>query len=208
MPVRAVIFDLGGVLLRTASQRARKELEHKLGLAPGTLYARIWESEEWDLAQLGDITYEQYWRRVGASLGLHTAKEISDFRREYFSGDRLDQGLVDLIRRLQSRYKIGLLSNAPDRLGHWLEDTWQIKHLFHAIVYSAEVGLAKPDPRIFRLILRRLDVLPPHALFIDDALANVETALALGMKAIRFTDTRSLKQELGKHLVWGGEESS
>jgi epoxide hydrolase-like predicted phosphatase len=201
MPVRAVIFDLGGVLLRTASQRARKQLEHKLGLTPGTLYARIWESEEWDLAQLGDITYEQYWRRVGASLGLHTAREISDFRRQYFSEDRLDQELVDLIGRLRSRYNIGLLSNAPDRLEHWLEDTWQIKHLFDAIVYSAQVGLAKPDPRIFRLILQRLDVLPPRALFIDDALPNVETAVALGMKAIRFTDTRSLKQELRKHLV-------
>ena len=206
MAVEAVIFDLGGVLLRTTSPELRSRLEERMGFAPGALDEHIWGGPDWELAEVGAISYEEYWSRVGAILGLSTPEEISEFRREYFSGDRVDQELVELIRDLKARYRIGLLSNAPDRLDDWLENNWQIKHLFDAIVYSAEVGLAKPDPRVYYLILEQLKVLPPEAIFIDDLTRNVEAALALGMTAICFTDTESLKQELRQYVVWGPEE--
>jgi epoxide hydrolase-like predicted phosphatase len=206
--IEAVIFDLGGVLLRTTSPEVRSRLEQELGFAPGTLDERIWGGPEWQLAEIGAITYEEYWQRVGATLGLTTSEQISAFRQEYFSQDHLDQELIDLIRRLRSRYKIGLLSNAPDRLGYWLKDNWYIEDVFDAIVYSADAGLAKPDPRIYRLILDRLDVQPSEALFIDDSPVNVEGAAVLGMKALRFTDSQSLKDKLGKYLVLSQEETS
>jgi epoxide hydrolase-like predicted phosphatase len=204
--IQAVIFDLGGVIVRTDFPEVRDQLETRLGLAPGTLERHIWGGPDWELAEVGAITYEAYWRRVGAKLGLSTPDEIAGFRRKYFSGDRVDQELVELIRDLKARYRIGLLSNAPDRLDHWLEHNWQIKHLFDAIVYSAQVGLAKPDPRVFRLILEQLKVLPSEAIFIDDFAGNVEAALALGMTALRFTNTGTLKEQLRQYLVWGPEE--
>lgn len=202
MAIRALIFDLGGVIVRTDFPEVRERLENKLGLAPGTLERHIWDGPDWELAELGAITYEEYWRRVGAALGFSTPEETAAFRREYFSGDRVDQGLLALIRDLKARYKIGLLSNAPDTLDDWLDNHTQVKHLFDAVVYSAQVGLAKPDPRVFHLILDKLKVLPSEAIFIDDSLANVEAALALGMTALRFTDTENLKEELRHHVTW------
>ena len=206
MAIKAVIFDLGGVLLRTTSPEVRSRLEKEVGLAPGTLDERIWGGPDWKLAEVGAISYEEYWRRVGASLGLSTPEEIAAFRQEYFSGDHMDQELVELIRDLRARYKIGLLSNAPDRLGYWLHESWDIGRFFDAVVYSAKVGIAKPDPRIYHLVLEELKVRPSQSLFIDDAPENVEAAIALGMKAIRFTSTGTLKEELRQYVVWDSEE--
>lgn len=202
MAIKAVIFDLGGVLVRTEYPEVRHQLELELGFQPDTVDRTIWESKEWELAQIGALSYEEYWERVGATLGLGTPQEIADFRRRYFSGDRVDQGLVSLIEELRPRYKIGLLSNAPDRLEIWLENEWGIKHLFDVIVYSAQAGMAKPDPTMFQLILEQLAVEPFEALFIDDDPRNVEAALALGMEAIRFTSTEATRDDLRRHLTW------
>jgi epoxide hydrolase-like predicted phosphatase len=209
MGIEAVIFDLGGVLVRTEFPEVRHELARKLGLEPRALERTVWGGEDWELAQVGTITYEEYWQRVAAALGLSTPEELSDFRREYFSGDRVDRELVHLIERLRKQYKIGLLSNAPDKLEIWLENDWGIRGLFDAIVYSAQVGVAKPDPAMFHLILDRLGLSPSEALFIDDFPRNVEAALALGMKAIRFTGTDALLDELSRYLSWSaGDESA
>jgi FMN phosphatase YigB (HAD superfamily) len=115
-------------------------LELQLGFQPGTVDRTIWGSKEWELAQIGALTYEEYWERVGATLGLATPQEIADFRRQYFSGDRVDQELVSLIKELRPGCKIGLLSNAPDRLETWLEDNWGIKHLFDVPAHPRAVG--------------------------------------------------------------------
>jgi epoxide hydrolase-like predicted phosphatase len=208
MDIEAVIFDLGGVLVRTEFPQVRHRLARKLGLDPTTLDRIIWGREDWELAQVGTITYEEYWQRVGAALGLSTPEELSDFRREYFSGDRVDQKLVHLIEGLRSHYKIGLLSNAPDKLEIWLENDWGIRDLFDAIVYSAQVGMAKPDPAMFHLILERLGLSPSETLFIDDYPRNVEAALALGLKAIRFTGTDALLDELRRYLSWSAEDET
>jgi epoxide hydrolase-like predicted phosphatase len=201
MGIEAVIFDLGGVLVRTEFPEVREQLEKRLGLPAGTVGHAVWGSEDWELAQMGRISYEEYWTRVGAALGLSSPEEIAQFRRQYFSGDRVDQELVSLIRELRGHYKIGLLSNAPDKLDTWLDQEWGIKDLFDAIVYSAKVGMVKPDPRMFRLILQQLDVTPPEALFIDDYLPNIDAAQALGMHVIRFSTTQALQDELQRYLA-------
>ncbi len=205
MTIKAVIFDLGGVLVRTEFPEVRRRLELRLGLEPGTVGRAVWGSKEWELAQIGALSYEEHWRSVGATLGLSSPQEIADFRREYFSADRVDQELVRVIEALRSRYRIGLLSNAPDKLGVWLENDWGIKHLFDAIVYSADVGMVKPDPRIYQLTLERLAVEPSEALFVDDYSRNIEAALALGMRAILFTSTKALKEELQQYVGWDRE---
>jgi epoxide hydrolase-like predicted phosphatase len=205
MTIKAVIFDLGGVLVRTEFPEVRRRLELRLGLEPDAVGRAIWGSKEWELAQTGALSYEDYWHSVGAKLGLSSPQEIADFRREYFSADRVDQELVRLIEALRACYKIALLSNAPDKLGVWLENDWGISHLFDAIVYSADVGMVKPDPRIYQLTLKRLAVEPSEALFVDDYSRNVEAAVAVGMKTILFTSTQALKEALKPYVVWGVE---
>jgi 2-haloacid dehalogenase len=67
---------------------------------------------------------------------------------------------------------------------------------FEGIVISGEVGVNKPDRRIFEQLIRQFEIEPARAVFIDDSLANVEAASGLGFRAIRFTDANGLRREL------------
>jgi epoxide hydrolase-like predicted phosphatase len=185
--IRAIIFDYGGVLMRTMDPEPRRELERSLDLEPGEAERVIFESERWDDAQMGQISNDGFWDDVGRRLELE-AEEQSKFREMFWAGDRLDHKLLDLIRRLrEAGYRIGLLSNAPADLRTYLSELG-IADLFDQIVISAEVGMMKPDPMIYEHILELLDVEADEAIFTDDTRENVEAARAVGIHAVHFLD--------------------
>jgi putative hydrolase of the HAD superfamily len=100
------------------------------------------------------------------------------------------------IKKLHPTYKVGLLSNAWDDLRQTMHTRWDIDGLFDELIISAEVGIVKPDPRIFHLALERLSVQPAESVFIDDILTNVEAARQEGLVAIHFQDTRQTLADL------------
>ena len=200
LPIRALIFDFGGVLVRTASRDSRDRLAASMGLTGAELEAVVFESEEGHLAELGRISSEERWRRVCDKLGVDSPEERQAFPQQFFAGEVLDPELVDNIRRLHERYKTALLSNASDSLANYIYQTLHLSDAFDAITISAQVGLSKPDPRIFRLVLEQLQVAPSEAVFVDDRQENVEAAASLGIHAIQFTTREALLAELGTLL--------
>ncbi|MER3469673.1 MAG: hydrolase, partial [Thermoflexus sp.] len=82
----------------------------------------------------------------------------------FFAGDRLNEALVAALRGWKGRVALGLISNAWSGLREVLRRLGLLD-LFDVVVISAEVGLLKPDPRIYRLALERLQVPPPMAAF-------------------------------------------
>lgn len=198
--IKAVIFDFGRVITVQKPPSLFQAWEEELGLSPGELNAIMYESEAWDLTQVGAISDDEYWRRIGPRLGLDSLEEVAQFKARYFAQDALEPVVVDLVRRARARYRVALLSNASDLLGQWLEEKLGIAHLFDVVINSAEVGVKKPDPRIYLLTLERLGVEPHEAVFIDDVEENVEAAAALGIQAIHFTTPEDLEKELEELL--------
>ena len=98
----------------------------------------------------------------------------------------------------------GLLSNAWDDLRSILINRWRIEDAFHDVIISAEVGLAKPNPDIYRLALERLQVTPFEAVFVDDFIENIQSAREVGMHAIHFRNSEQARDEL-LQLLDGGE---
>jgi epoxide hydrolase-like predicted phosphatase len=193
--IQAVVFDYGGVLMRTADPTPRRELEQRFGLPPGGANKLVFESPLWDEAQLGRVSSAEFWADVGQRLGL-SAAEMAEFERAFWAGDRLDEGLVVLIRRLRDAgYRIGLLSNAADDL-HAVLDQLEVADAFDAVVLSADVGLVKPDPAIYERILARLGVPAEQAVFVDDLRINVDAARQLGLHAARFRGLAPLRKWL------------
>lgn len=107
---------------------------------------------------------------------------------------------MDLISRLRGRTKLGLLSNAGPDLRQMLGPA---AGLFDDIVISAEVGMRKPQPEIFELVLGRLGVQSNQALFIDDLQRNVDAARQAGLLAHRFVGPGPLKQLLARRGLLG-----
>ena len=192
--IQAVIFDWGGVLMRTADPGPRLAWDARLGLAAGSLNRLVFESGDWRRAQLGQISEEEVWSNLGARL--HLAPEaLDELRRDFWAGDQLDADMVALIRRLRPHFKTALLSNFPASLRALLTQC-NVTPVFDAIVISGEVGVVKPDARIYLLAAERLGVPVGECLFVDDFIENVAGAQAAGMQTLHFAPIGAAMREL------------
>jgi len=190
--IEAIIVDFGGVLVPFSQMESVKEQEARLGLQPGNLAETLWQSPDWRLAEVGAITDEEYWRRIGTQLGLHTPEAIRGFAESLFRDAKTDRRMADLVRWLRGQYRTGLLSNASDVLPQLLGERYGLDGLFDVEVISALVGLAKPDPAIYQLALERLGTAPEATVFVDDYEPNVAAAAELGIRAIHFVGYEAL----------------
>lgn len=195
-PIKALIFDFGGVLLRTMSQEPRDRLAVRLGLSREELLSIVFDSEESQLEQLGRISPDVRWRRLAQDLGLRSEQEVEAFQTEFFAADALDVELIAYLRRMRGPYKTALLSNAWADLADWLRTRFHIEDCFDVTVISAAVHMMKPDPAIYHYTLSQLQVAPQEAVFVDDSRPNVEAAAALGIHAIQFTTREAVLEEL------------
>jgi epoxide hydrolase-like predicted phosphatase len=197
--IQAVLWDLGGVIVRTHDWSARSQWEKRLGLAPHELEQIVYHGEIGQRAAIGKATENDVFDWVAEHFEM-TEAERRQFPMDFWGGDQVDAKLVDQIRRLRARYKSGLISNAWPELRHYIQEVWAFADAFDEMVISAEVGLVKPDARIYRLMLTRMDLLPEQAVFIDDFEENVEGARAVGMRAIRFESHAQALGDLGAML--------
>lgn len=193
--IKAVVFDLGGVLVRTEDREPREALAKRLGMSYEALSQLVFQSESARLATLGKITADQHWEQVRSRLNL-AADDFSFVIKMFWGGDRLDIGLVDLIRSLRSKYTTALLSNAWDDLREAINHQWKIADAFDELLISSEVGLAKPDERIYRVLLERLGVEAHEIVFVDDFIENIESARSVGLQAIHFQEAKAARDAL------------
>ncbi|HEX5455841.1 MAG TPA: HAD family phosphatase [Candidatus Saccharimonadales bacterium] len=181
--IKAIIFDFFGVIQADPYERWL----NRHGLKREGPYA-----EAADIMDRGRITRPEFYERLSEISGQSLDKIQSDFSE----GIALDGSLVEFIKTLSSRYKIGLLSNSrSDYLRPILAENG-ITDLFNTAVISSEAGFIKPDPAIFRLSLENMAVQPYEAVFVDDKIYNTEAAEALGIYSVLYRDLASLKEDL------------
>jgi epoxide hydrolase-like predicted phosphatase len=183
--IKAVIFDIGGVIWRTSDLEPRRKWERRFGLPDWSLERMFFNSDIGQAAQVGKASTDDAWAHVLRSLGLDE-RELPDLKSDFWAGDTWDHDLLALIQSIKLRFKVGILSNAMPDARDNLRD-YINEMAFDAIVFSGEEGIKKPNAEIYKRVLQRLDVLPEEAVFIDDLPANIEAARALGMSAIHYT---------------------
>jgi epoxide hydrolase-like predicted phosphatase len=194
MSIRAVFFDLGGVIVRTEYQTPREHLAERLGMEYDDLYRIVFDSETGHQASIGAITSVQHWEAVMKRL-KRPYEEMSAIRDEFYAGDIVDRQILDFLRSLRGKYKIGLISNAWGDLRDYLVRE-KMDDAFDHIIISAEVGVAKPEAKIFQIALKQAEVSPSEAVFVDDFYVNIEGCEKVGMKGIHFKDAGSALKQL------------
>ncbi len=202
MRVRAVFVDFGGVIMRTEDKGPRTRQAERLGMTFRDLEKIIFESDSSLRASTGEIAEEAHWQAVAKTLGVNR-QEAGRIVTEFFSGDRKDFALLDFLRSLRPEHKVGLISNAWSGLRAFIT-AQKFADVFDEMIISAEVGVMKPDPRIYHTALEIMGAQPEESVFLDDVLVNVEAARSLGMQAIQFTQPEisleALKQLLFTHV--------
>ncbi|MER7080755.1 HAD family hydrolase [Saccharopolyspora kobensis] len=192
----AVLCDLDGVL-RWWDPAIMREAEGIGALPPGTLAGAAFAPERLVPAITGVQTDEQWRAAVASDLAEHcgaaTAREVVAHWSEPVGAvvDEVAGILADL------HVPVVLVSNATSRLGSDLA-ALGVLDLFEAVVNSSSVGVAKPDPGIYRFAARQAGVELDRCLFIDDTLANVEAARVLGMTGVHYRDPAGLRAVLAQ----------
>jgi epoxide hydrolase-like predicted phosphatase len=202
MPIRAVIFDFGDVLFRTEDASGRRKWEKRLGLPEGDLHRVVFESDVADRSMLGQATEADVWKHVAATFGLN-GEQLSELRRDFWSGSRLDAELVAFLRDLRPRYRTAILSDAWPGARELFTQTFGLGGVVDDMIISAEEGVAKPDARIYQIAVGRLGVLPGEAVFVDDLAENVQGARAFGMWSIQFESTEQAIAQVQRYLDGG-----
>lgn len=189
MTIRAVFFDLGGVIVRTEYQAPRQHLAESFGMDYEDIDKIVFASGTAARASVGEIDEQEHWRNVMKTLKL-PAGDYERVRDEFFAGDVIDHEILNFLRSIKPRYKTGLISNAWSGLRDYIVRE-KFDDAFHQMVISAEVGVAKPDPKIYHIALGQAQVKAKEAVFVDDVLENIEACEQVGMKGVHFKDAIS-----------------
>jgi epoxide hydrolase-like predicted phosphatase len=190
MPVRAVAFDIGGVLEVPTDTDLEDRWEQRLGLRTGEFFQRLRQSGLGRDANLGRVSEAEFAQALGRLYGLDqpTIEELLIDLWDWYVGE-LNTELADYFQRLRPRYRTAILSNAAAG-GHREEERrYGFAAMADVLVYSYEVGIEKPDRRIYEITCRQLGVHPGEVVFLDDVEANVVAARHLGMRAVLFQST-------------------
>lgn len=109
------------------------------------------------------------------------------------------KGTIDIVKELKAKgLRLYLLSNINKESAIWAREKFLFLDLFDGVVFSGEVGFSKPDVAIFNYLLKKYNINPKEAIFIDDNEANVKAAKGIGLDSIRFTEPEALYVELEK----------
>ncbi|HEX7188073.1 MAG TPA: HAD-IA family hydrolase [Actinomycetes bacterium] len=192
----AVVFDLGGVLIRWD---------------PRHLYRRLLPPDEVDpfLDEVGFAAWNHE-QDAGGSWTSAVEKHSALFphRRDLLAAyparfaETLDgpiEGTVEILRELHDRgTRLLALTNWSAETFPHAEETFDFLRWFEGVVVSGVEGVAKPDPALFRLVLDRYRLDPAATVFVDDSPANVDAAAALGLRALLFHDPETLRRDLSR----------
>ncbi|MCD6356806.1 MAG: HAD family phosphatase [Anaerolineaceae bacterium] len=184
--IKAVIFDMGGALLKTVDPQPRIALARRFGTSKKELETFVFESDSSRRSEVGEISDKEHWQAIFDHYKVQIPDYLSVYE-QFFSGDSIDEEVLSYAISLKSSYQLGLLSNAWANSRSFFSTHYRFIEAFDVSIFSSEVGCRKPEPRIFHEILKRLNISAQESLFIDDFSVNVERARAVGMHAVRFT---------------------
>jgi len=182
--IEGLIFDFGGVLWDMRWDLTR-DLEREHGLRERAIVETLYASDAWRRIEVGVGDREAWLRGAHEHLEEIAGRALPPLHQRWRERQHVIASNIELIRALRPRYRTGVLSNADSTLPERLRGIG-IDGLFDCIVCSAEVGLAKPEPRIYALAADRMGLAPASCLFVDDLESNVEAARAAGMRGVWF----------------------
>ena len=193
--IRAIVFDLGKVLLPFEWQRGYDAFAAASRYPAEEVRARIKETGLFEGFERGMVEPREVAERVSKALGLSVS--FDEFQ-ELWSSIFLPETIVpdDMLERLRRSHRLLLLSNTDAIHFRWVKDRYPILRHFDDFVLSFELGLRKPEPGIYQATISRAGCEAREIFFTDDREENVEGAIQAGIDAVQFLGVEQLEREL------------
>jgi len=194
--VRNVVFDFGGVLVRWQPEELLAACSADVSFRDA-LRAAVFQHPDWLEMDRGTLGEEEAARRCAARLS-RTSAEVAEILARVREHLVPLEPTVALVRALHAQgVPLYGLSNMSEANFASLRERYPaVWGLFRGIVVSGEIGLVKPDPRIFEYLCHAHRLAPHETVFIDDHAPNVESAARLGFRTILFTTPQACAAEL------------
>lgn len=194
--IKVIAFDFGGVLGSDADEwnTTFKKVLDKSGLTVSEMF-NIWE-KYWPTLKLGKGNIMDYWVEAAKKNGV-TPKTL---REIYNQSIRIDNDVLKIAKSLKRKYKLIILSNDTK---DWMDakiKRFKFDKIFDKVYSSANLGISKPNRKIFDYVLRDLKIKPQELIFIDNQENNYEAARDMEINTILFKSSIQLKKELSSLL--------
>jgi len=191
--IKAIVFDLGGVLIDNPASGMLSYYAKALGISPYKLldvfvpYVDSWSK--------GELTENDLWYEITNTLGMQKPTQHSLWKDGFLSVYKQKAEVFSLVKKLQQKgYTLAILSNTETPIMHFIKNQKWTE--FAEYIYSCDIGMLKPDAEIYAYTLRKMDVKPEEMVFIDDKLENVEAAAKLGIHGVLFISPQDLPIQL------------
>lgn len=194
--IKCVLFDIGGVLVDWHMSWIISEISKRFKineyLIENTFSKHLHELDS------GKIEEKTFWYKIASDVDSVSLKENTEsLWNTYFRKNaRINREVINLANKIrENSYTMGIISNI-EKITHKVVDDWNVLDNFEYKFMSYQIGVSKPDPRIYRYVIEKLSFEPNQIIFIDDKKSNIDAAKRSGINAIQFTDFPQLKNSL------------
>ena len=198
MKIRALIFDVGKVLLFDREKNDYERFEEFLHLKKNSFreFYKIYRPK----LQRGKMGSEEFFALTKKKFNFKESvpEIIATWNRAHFDNLETNEELLNLIKKLKKKYIVGIISNVAS---FHLDENMPIYKEFDPCIFSSKVGMAKPDREIFDLMLEKIKLKAEECIFIDDHAEMAEGAGKLGFNTILFENNHKLIQQLKRFGV-------
>lgn len=171
--MKAIILDMYGVIVKQTGDDFVPYVQQTFpDRKPQEIY------DPWFKADVGELTSLQVWEKIGFR------GDLEKIEKEYLDTIELSDGFFDFIKTVSKLYKLAIISNDSSRWSKYLREKFDLNQYFDVISISGDLGIQKPDERIFRLTIEQLGAGAEDCLYVDDREGNLEAARKVGMKAV------------------------
>jgi epoxide hydrolase-like predicted phosphatase len=196
--VRALLFDLGGVIIGFDFRRAFRLWASRAGCDPRMIEERFSFDDAYEQHERGEILASTYFAALRQSLGIDISDDdfIEGWNDVYLGPI---PGMGEVLSIAQHQLPLFAFTNSnPTHKSVWeLRYTNELKP-FHTIFVSSDLGFRKPDPEAFHLVARRMGFRPGEILFFDDSPGNVDGARIAGMQSVVVDSIKDVRRELSR----------
>lgn len=191
--IKVIIFDLGGVLFTNGTKKFIQEISSKYNLDTEVV-KDLMDGDVGSQYREAKISRDQFWERVLEKLNIR--EDTKTLENQWISGYDLIEGTRDIILDLSKKYKVYYLSDNVRERVKQINDRYNFLEWFEDGVFSHEVGVRKPNPKMYTYTLKKAQVNPHEAVFIDDKESALEPARKMGITTILFESPELLRQKL------------